>query len=122
MDGVYRAGDLLHGYQAVADNLPNDPRIHEEKGSKKIFWKNFMDARVNYIILPLARRVMPPDQAAMASGEGYLTDTLMHEISHGLGPAYARIPRLEPCLHGRARLLRERHEEIRRARRAGSRH
>ena len=26
----------------------------------------------------------------MASGEGYLTDTLMHEISHGLGPAYAR--------------------------------
>jgi hypothetical protein len=90
MDGVYRSGDLLHGYQAVADNLPNDPRIHEEKGSKKIFWKNFMDARVNYIILPLARRVMPPDQAAMASGEGYLTDTLMHEISHGLGPAYAR--------------------------------
>ena len=56
MDGVYRSGDLLHGYQAVADNLPNDPRIHEEKGSKKIFWKNFMDARVNYVILPLAQR------------------------------------------------------------------
>jgi hypothetical protein len=90
MDSPYRAGDLLHGYQAVADNLPNDPRIHEQKGSKKIFWKNFMDARVNYIILPLAKRVMKPDQAAMASGEGYLTDTLMHEISHGLGPAFAR--------------------------------
>jgi hypothetical protein len=90
MDSPYRAGDLLHGYQAVADNLPNDPRIHEQKGSKKIFWKNFMDARVNYIILPLAKRVMQPDQAAMASGDGYLTDTLMHEISHGLGPAFAR--------------------------------
>jgi hypothetical protein len=90
VDSPYRAGDLLHGYQAVADNLPNDPRIHEQKGSKKMFWKNFMDARVNYIILPLARRVMKPDQAALASGEGYLTDTLMHEISHGLGPAFAR--------------------------------
>jgi hypothetical protein len=90
VDSPYRAGDLLHGYQAVADNLPNDPRIHEQKGSKKIFWKNFMDARVNYIILPLAKRVMKPDQAALASGEGYLTDTLMHEISHGLGPAFAR--------------------------------
>ena len=89
MDSPYRAGDLLHGYQAVADNLPNDPRIHERKGSKKIFWKNFMDARVNYIILPLAKRVMRQDQAAMASGDGYLTDTLMHEISHGLGPAFA---------------------------------
>jgi Peptidase family M49 len=90
MDSPYRAGDLLHGYQAVADNLPNDPRIHEQKGSKKIFWKNFMDARVNYIILPLAQRVLEQDQAAMASGDGYLTDTLMHEISHGLGPAFAR--------------------------------
>jgi hypothetical protein len=73
----------------VADNLPNDPRIHEETGSKKMFWKNFMDARVNYIILPLAQRTMRSDQAAMASGEGYLADTIMHEISHGLGPAFA---------------------------------
>jgi hypothetical protein len=89
VDSPYRAGDLLHGYQAVADNLPNDPRIHEEKGSKKIFWKNFMDARVNYIILPLAQLTMRSDQAAMASGEGYLADTIMHEISHGLGPAFA---------------------------------
>jgi hypothetical protein len=89
VDSPYRAGDLLHGYQAVADNLPNDPRIHEEKGSKKIFWKNFMDARVNYIILPLAQRTMRADQAAMASGDGYLADTIMHEISHGLGPAFA---------------------------------
>jgi hypothetical protein len=89
VDSPYRAGDLLHGYQAVADNLPNDPRIHEEKGSKKMFWKNFMDARVNYIILPLAQRTMRADQAGMASGEGYLADTIMHEISHGLGPAFA---------------------------------
>ncbi|HEY6465013.1 MAG TPA: hypothetical protein VIY69_03425 [Candidatus Acidoferrales bacterium] len=93
VDAIYRSGDLLHGYQAVADNLPNDPRIHEEKGSKKIFWKNFMDARVNYIILPLAKRVMRADQAGMASGEGYLDDTVLHEISHGLGPAYARTAR-----------------------------
>ncbi len=36
VNAIYRSGDLLHGYQAVADNLPNDPRIHEQKGSKKI--------------------------------------------------------------------------------------
>ena len=56
MDAPYRAGDLRHGYQAVADNLPNDPRIHQEKGTKKIFFKNFMDARVNYVILPVAKK------------------------------------------------------------------
>src|SRR5438128_1046205 len=92
VDAPYRAGDLRHGYQAVADNLPNDPRVHEQKGSKKIFFKNFMDARVDYVILPLARRVMRPEQAAKASGEGYLLSTIMHEISHGLGPAFARMP------------------------------
>jgi hypothetical protein len=92
MDAPFRTGDLRHGYQAVADNLPNDPRIHEQKGSKKIFFKNFMDARVNYVILPVAQRLMRADQAALASAEGYLTTTMMHEISHGLGPAYARTP------------------------------
>jgi hypothetical protein len=90
MEAPYRTGDLLHGYQAVADNLPNDPRIHEQKGTKKIFFKNFMDARVNYVILPLAKEVMRTDQAAKVSGEAYLLATIMHEISHGLGPAFAR--------------------------------
>jgi hypothetical protein len=90
MDAPYRAGDLNHGYQAVADNLPNDPRVHEQKGSKKIFFKNFMDARVNYVIVPVAQHVMIPEQASKVSGEGYLLGTIMHEICHGLGPAFAR--------------------------------
>jgi hypothetical protein len=91
MDAPFRAGDLRHGYQAVADNLPNDPRIHEQKGTKKIFFKNFMDARVNEVILPLASRVMDPAQAKRASAEGYMATTVMHEICHGLGPAFARV-------------------------------
>jgi hypothetical protein len=90
MDAPYRAGDLRHGYQAVADNLPNDPRIHQEKGSKKVFFKNFMDARVSYVVLPIARRLMDPAQATKASAEGYLAATLMHEISHELGPDFTR--------------------------------
>jgi hypothetical protein len=91
MDSPFRGGDLRHGYQAVADNLPNDPRIHQEKGTKKIFFKNFMDARVNYVILPLAKKLMRPEQAAKVSAEGYLAAVILHEISHGLGPAYARV-------------------------------
>jgi hypothetical protein len=90
MDTPFRAGDLRHGYQAVADNLPNDPRIHEEKGTKKIFFKNFMDGRVNYVVLPIARLLMREDQARLASMDGYLTDVVLHEMSHGLGPAFAR--------------------------------
>ncbi|MBA3646411.1 MAG: Zn-dependent hydrolase [Gemmatimonadaceae bacterium] len=91
MDTPFRSGDLRHGYQAVADNLPNDPRIHAEKGTKKIFFKNFMDARVNYVVLPIGKLLMREDQANLASMEGYLAVVVMHEMSHGLGPAYSRV-------------------------------
>lgn len=91
MDAPFRTGDLLHGYQAVADNLPNDPRVHATKGSKKIFFKNFMDARVSYMVVPVAKMLMPRDQAAKVSEDGYLAPVVLHEISHGLGPAYSRV-------------------------------
>ena len=88
VDVPFRSADLGHGYQAVADNLPNDPRVHEQKGSKKLFFSNFMDARVNYIIIPLARFMMSPEQTAKVSEEGYLLGTIMHEICHALGPDF----------------------------------
>jgi len=50
-----------------------------------------MDARVNYVVLPLAKYLMPEAQAARASAEGYLAPVVLHEISHGLGPAYSRV-------------------------------
>jgi hypothetical protein len=90
-DAPLRAGDLHYGYQAVADNLPNDPRIHAEKGSKKIFFKNFMDARVQYVVLPVAQKMLTPAQIKDVSSEDYLTGVILHEISHGLGPAYAHV-------------------------------
>jgi len=90
VDAPFRAGDLTHGYQAAADNLPNDPRVLEKAGSKRIFFRNFMDARVNYVIVPLARKLMVPEQAAKVTGDGYMVGTVLHEICHGLGPAFAR--------------------------------
>ena len=73
----------------MADNLPNDPKIHQEKGTKKLFFKNFMDARVNYVVLPISKLMMKEDQATMASMEGYLAVVLMHEILH----ATSQLPR-----------------------------
>jgi len=49
-----------------------------------------MDARVNSIVVPLARYLMPIEQANQVTPEGYLLGTVMHEISHGLGFAFAR--------------------------------
>lgn len=89
VNSPFRTGDMLHGYQAVADNLPNDPRVHEAKGTKKIFFRNFMNARVRYVVVPLARLLMAPQQAVQISEDGYLTVVILHEIAHGLGPSFA---------------------------------
>jgi hypothetical protein len=91
VDAPLRSGDLRYGYQVVADNLPNDARIHAEKGTKKVFFKNFMDARVSAVILPIAAKMLTSAQVGDVTGDGYLTSAVLHEISHGLGPAYAHV-------------------------------
>ena len=49
-----------------------------------------MDARVENVILPLAKELMTAEQARDVSGQGTLTWTVLHEISHGIGPAFSR--------------------------------
>jgi hypothetical protein len=91
VDSPFRTGDFLHGYQAVAASLPVGSGIHAEKGTKKIFFKNFMDARVNHVVLPLARKMIDPSQSSLTTANGYLTTVILHEISHNLGPTSARV-------------------------------
>ncbi|MEE9226860.1 MAG: peptidase [Acidobacteriota bacterium] len=85
---LYRGGDMTHGYQAVASNLPNDPRVHEAKGTKKTFWKNVIKARLEEIIFPIARKIMAEDQLQYMTEQGFFNVLLMHEIAHALGPRW----------------------------------
>ena len=87
-DAPLRAGDLHYGYQTVADNLPNHPMV---KGSKLIFFKNFLDARVKYVVLPVAQKMLTPAEVKDVGSEGYLTGTVLQQIAHGLGPADAQM-------------------------------
>ena len=50
-----------------------------------------MDLRVENVVLPIAGKMLSPEQAKDVSGDGYLTGVVLHEISHGLGPAYAHV-------------------------------
>jgi len=85
---IYRGGDIATGYQPVAANLPNDPRVHTTKGTKKTFWKNMMDARVRYVIMPIGRELIASDQVKYITPEGLFNFVLLHELSHALGARY----------------------------------
>jgi len=85
---IYRGGQIRSGYQPVAANLPNDPRVHTEVGTKKTFWKNVMDARFNQIIRPISEELIAKDQRSDLDAQAFFDFVLMHELAHGLGPRF----------------------------------
>lgn len=85
-DLIYAAGDTRAGVQTLAFNLPNDEQVREEKGCKKVMLKNISQAKFDKILVPIAERVIAADQRDRVTFDAYFNHTLMHEISHGLGP------------------------------------
>ncbi|MBN2425780.1 MAG: peptidase [Calditrichaceae bacterium] len=83
---VFSAGDTKAGVQTLAFNLPNDERVREAKGCKKVLLKNIHQAKYDKILLPISQKVLAEDQQNLVSFEAFFNHTLMHEISHGLGP------------------------------------
>jgi len=83
---VFSAGDTKAGVQTLAFNLPNDERVREAKGSKKVMIKNMHEAKFSKLLKPIAEVVLAEDQQKFVSFEGFFNHTLMHEMSHGLGP------------------------------------
>ncbi len=85
-DEVFVGGDSKAGVQTLAFNLPNDERVREEKGSKKVLLRNILRAKYDKVLVPIAERALTGDQIANVSFEAYMSEVLHHELSHGLGP------------------------------------
>ena len=86
VDTVYTAGDTRAGVQTVAFNLPNDERVRQAKGSKKVLLRNTMRAKYDKILKPIAQRVLVQAQVSDLSFDAFYNEVLHHELSHGLGP------------------------------------
>jgi hypothetical protein len=87
---IYTAGDARCGVQTAAFNLPNDEKVRETKGSKKVLLKNVMDAKFKQSGRPIAERTLVHGEVANISFDAYFNHTLFHELSHGLGPGIIR--------------------------------
>ena len=88
IDLVYGAGETRPGVQTIAFNLPNDPRVRETEGSKKVMLRNVIRAKFETNLKPIAAQVLEPEQADRIGFEPYFTRVLVHELAHGLGPDY----------------------------------
>src|SRR2546426_1051811 len=55
---ILTSGDGAHGVRTAAFNLPNDERVVQEKGSKRVMLKNVQEAKFRKTLLPISRRVL----------------------------------------------------------------
>ena len=84
-DVIYYAGDCNAGSKTIAINLPNDERVQLAKGSRRLQLKNAMKAKFEKILIPIASELTPPEELQHITFDAFFTNTMFHEIAHGLG-------------------------------------
>jgi Peptidase family M49 len=89
---AFTAGDARTAVQTSAFNLPNDERVRQARGSKKVMLKNVMEAKFRVAGKPVAERVLDPAQLSAVSFDAFFQDVLFHELAHGLGPGIVAAP------------------------------
>jgi hypothetical protein len=82
------AGDFNAGIKTIAASLPNDERVIQEKGAKKQIYKNVLEAKFDTILEPIARLFLPKRALRRVTREAFVTNVLLHELSHTLGVDY----------------------------------
>jgi hypothetical protein len=103
---VRGGGDNTEGPQTIAFNLPNDERVREAKGAKKVILSNVLGAKYDRILKPIGERALVAQQAPLVNKKYMTLETLFHELSHSLGPGLDH--RRWPRHHGQRRDERHR--------------
>ena len=84
-DVILYRGDCNAGGKTIAINLPNDERVHIQKGTRKLQLKNAMQAKFDKILMPISEIVMNPEQQKMVDFNSFFENVTFHEVAHGLG-------------------------------------
>ena len=90
VDLVYTSGEARASVQTIAFNLPNDEEVRKEKGAKKVLLRNLIETKFDRIMRPLAAKILDDKQLPLLSAESFFDETLFHELSHSLGPAFVK--------------------------------
>ena len=91
VDEILSAGDGNCGIAIAAYNLPNDERVVQQKGSKRVMLKNVQEAKFRSVLLPIARRMLSSSAQVDVNFESFFTHIVAHELMHGLGPHQIKV-------------------------------
>ncbi|MBF0453208.1 MAG: Zn-dependent hydrolase [Magnetococcales bacterium] len=71
--------------RSIAVHLPNDEAVQLKSGSRRLQLKNAMKAKFDHILRPIAQQLIHPDQRSLVRYEPFFSNTMLHEVAHGLG-------------------------------------
>src|SRR5204863_1923811 len=91
VDQIFSSGDGAHGIATAAYNLPNDERVVNQKGSKRVMLRNVQEAKFRTVLLPIARRVLAKSAMIDVNFESFFNQIVAHELMHGLGPHQIKV-------------------------------
>jgi hypothetical protein len=84
-DVVYYAGEANAGSKTIAINLPNDERVQQLRGTRRLQLKNAVRAKFDKILLPISDMLIDESQRQFVDFDAFFGNTMFHEVAHGLG-------------------------------------
>ncbi|WP_286829006.1 MULTISPECIES: dipeptidyl-peptidase 3 family protein [Kordiimonas] len=102
---IHGGGDNVPGVQTIAFNLPNDERVREAKGAKKVLLNNVLEAKFKLILNPMAEHILAPADAEKLMAKYMANETLFHELSHSLGPGSITVDGVETTVNAQLKEL-----------------
>ncbi len=100
VDEILSSGDGNRGIATAAYNLPNDERVVQQKGSKRVMLKNIQEAKFRGVLLPIARRMLSQSAQEDVNFESFFTHIVAHELMHGLGPHQIKVDGRDTTVRG----------------------
>lgn len=86
--GLFNAGSKSMGLNAPHFTLPAEV---DKRGKRRLILKNIVEAKYQYITLPIAERLLQKEQLPLLTEDAFFQYVLFHELSHGWElPAFER--------------------------------
>ena len=84
-DVLYCSGNWNSGSKKIAITLPFDGQVQLKVGSRKLQFKNVIEAKFDKILVPISELLIDEDQLQHVKAKAFFDNTMFYEIGSALG-------------------------------------
>jgi hypothetical protein len=84
-DVLYSSGYWNAGSKKIAITLPTDGQVQLKVGSRKLQFKNVMEAKFEKILVPISKLLIAENQQKHITSKAFFENTMFYEVGSALG-------------------------------------